>query len=396
MGNLMKTFILLTFVAISSTVQAERIRFFRGTWQNAMDRAKAENKVLFVHAYRKPCKPCNEMLRSIYVQDRIGSFFNENFINFELDMESMNGKNFGVLYPAYQSLTLFFLSPTGEVLMRLEDMQQPVAFLEFAKEAFITYHSTVDYEERYWEGDNEFYVVYNYMKLLIERGEPHLEVAQEYLRGKPSITKEQRNLFVFAAASDFEGRYFKKVVDKKEAMVKLVGQETFDTKVKNIVLSTIDKAIESNNQDVLNSAIELAKANLTTDFAMIEYMAKTRYALSTNNPVDFVKFAELWIEHTDYDEGLVEEIIQAINNNFDQNIPAVQLGVNLVESRLAIGDPAGYSIGLYTKILTLGNRKEDALVLIEKLIKKYKVDQLQVLRLRGVKKYIDNLEPLQA
>ena len=68
----------------------------------------------------------------------------------------------------------------------------------------------------------------------------------------------------------------------------------------------------------------------------------------------------------------------------------------MVRLRLKQSDPSGYSVGLYAKVLTLGNKKKQALELIEKLRFKKINHKLKVYLLDGVERYIDNLEPLQA
>ena len=87
------TFIfLLIFSSIISFGQG--IEFFEGSWDEALNEAREDDKVIFVDAYAKWCGPCKKMAKDVFTQDRVGRFFNERFINIKMDMEEPEGIKF--------------------------------------------------------------------------------------------------------------------------------------------------------------------------------------------------------------------------------------------------------------------------------------------------------------
>lgn len=85
----------------------EGIQFFHGTWAEALEKAKIEDKLLFVDAYAQWCGPCKVMAKNVFTQKKVGDFFNENFINLKMDMETTDGASFGHKYPVSAYPTLF-------------------------------------------------------------------------------------------------------------------------------------------------------------------------------------------------------------------------------------------------------------------------------------------------
>ena len=64
MSKIFRVFFLLAAVAISSSVYAGGIEFFHGTWKEALAKAKAEDKILFVDSYAQWCGPCKRMAKT--------------------------------------------------------------------------------------------------------------------------------------------------------------------------------------------------------------------------------------------------------------------------------------------------------------------------------------------
>lgn len=91
------------------------IQFFEGTWQEALAKAKKENKLIFLDANASWCRPCKLMEKRTFTDVNVGAFYNKNFINVKMDMEKGEGielsKKLGITaYP-----TLFFIDGNGTV-----------------------------------------------------------------------------------------------------------------------------------------------------------------------------------------------------------------------------------------------------------------------------------------
>jgi thiol:disulfide interchange protein len=112
------------------------ISFFSGSYAEALAKAKAEGKTVFVDVYASWCGPCKRMKATSFQDKAVGDYFNAHFINFAVDGEKGEGpvlaKQFGVR--AYPSL--FFVAADGKVLQKTVGFQSPQNLLKIAKNTF--------------------------------------------------------------------------------------------------------------------------------------------------------------------------------------------------------------------------------------------------------------------
>ena len=86
----MKKILLVIFICLAAFAYAqEGIQFFGGNWEEAIETAKKEHKLIFVDAYAEWCGPCKRMAKEVFTQKELGDFFNKYFINVKMDMEKV-------------------------------------------------------------------------------------------------------------------------------------------------------------------------------------------------------------------------------------------------------------------------------------------------------------------
>lgn len=110
-------FTLFTFVGFS---QEEGVVFEELTYNEALAKAKKENKLVFLDGYTQWCGPCKGMARAIFPQKKMGDFFTPRFVTVKFDMEAGEGielaKKFNIkVYP-----TFLIIRPDGTVQHRIK------------------------------------------------------------------------------------------------------------------------------------------------------------------------------------------------------------------------------------------------------------------------------------
>ncbi|MGL4630960.1 MAG: thioredoxin family protein [Leadbetterella sp.] len=100
---------LLTIVGFSQS----GIKFEHSTWEAAIKKAKSENKLIFFDAYTSWCGPCKMLQRDVFPNEKLGTYFNSNFINVKFDMEEGEGISLSNKYPVRGYPTLFFIDPNS-------------------------------------------------------------------------------------------------------------------------------------------------------------------------------------------------------------------------------------------------------------------------------------------
>lgn len=112
-----------------------QINFASGTWQEALAQAEAENKLLFVDAYAVWCGPCKWMDANVFTDREVGDYYNANFINYKLNMETPNGREFNSEYSVSAYPSLFFLNGDGTVAYKIRGSKPAAEFLAEGKKA---------------------------------------------------------------------------------------------------------------------------------------------------------------------------------------------------------------------------------------------------------------------
>lgn len=89
-------------------------------FEKVLEKAKAENKLVFVDFYADWCIPCKMMDKEVLSDKAIGDFFNKNFINIKVDGEKDNGPDLSAILGVRAYPTFLFLDDIGRIVERRE------------------------------------------------------------------------------------------------------------------------------------------------------------------------------------------------------------------------------------------------------------------------------------
>lgn len=73
--------------AVEGTAQNRSITFEPKDWKQAVEKAKGENKLIFLDCYTSWCGPCKNLAANIFTRDAVADFYNRHFVNVSMDME---------------------------------------------------------------------------------------------------------------------------------------------------------------------------------------------------------------------------------------------------------------------------------------------------------------------
>lgn len=85
-----------------------------------LDKATATDKLVFVDINAKWCTPCKLMQRDVYTHEETAAFFNEYFINYMVDADTLEGPDLRLIYDIKTIPTLLWLDNKGRVVHKKE------------------------------------------------------------------------------------------------------------------------------------------------------------------------------------------------------------------------------------------------------------------------------------
>lgn len=111
--------VLLGAMSISALAQTQGIVFEASrSWKKAVEKARSENKLIFLDCYADWCGPCKQLASQVFTQKEVGDFFNSRFVNVQLNVEKdADGKAMSEKWGVISLPTLMFVDPKTEQIV---------------------------------------------------------------------------------------------------------------------------------------------------------------------------------------------------------------------------------------------------------------------------------------
>jgi thioredoxin-related protein len=245
---------------LTAAVQAQGIEFFHGTWQEALAKAKAEEKLIFVDAYASWCGPCKRMAKETFPDPKVGEYFNANFLCLKIDMEKGENAEFAGKYPVNSYPTLMFIDDTGKIVLKEIGAKNVDQLLETGKKAMGKNDRSINYEKKYEAGDRDPKMLFDYVRALNASGKSSLKVTNDYLNSQQDLTTEFNLRFILEGAVEADSRVFDLLLKYQDKIVAVSSQEQVDNRVEKACKNTLSKAIGFKSLTLLHEAKEKMKA----------------------------------------------------------------------------------------------------------------------------------------
>ena len=302
---------LLLAIVFSQVMAQEGGILFEQTkkWKEIVDKAKKEKKLIFVDCYTDWCGPCQVMAQTVFVEDTVGKFFNQHFVNAKFEMEKdADGKMLKTKYGVEAYPTFLFIDPqTQEDVMRVLGGRTIDAMLSYASIALDPRENTAGLSQRYIAGEKGL----DFLKAYYWRLE------SSYLPGKEKLAFEFLNL---ADVDQLEseggwGIFVRYVQDPLMKAFRLVmaNRERFYVKFGQ-------KAVSMKLENVIENAVEpLARVFPSTgDFNHSRYSDLIQYLKTIDGPMVPGVLADLYAAESvrtgDY-VGLFQNIREVVKYN---------------------------------------------------------------------------------
>ncbi|MBW6480272.1 MAG: thioredoxin family protein [Bacteroidales bacterium] len=110
------------------------IQFHQGNWNEALELAKKENKLVFLNISASWCGPCKMLKARTFTNADVGQFYNNNFINVAVDGEIGEGITLAQKYAIKGYPSLLFVDGNGNLVAKTAGFHTPGKIIDLGKQ----------------------------------------------------------------------------------------------------------------------------------------------------------------------------------------------------------------------------------------------------------------------
>lgn len=234
-----KLFLIISFFAFTIVANSadKGIKFFKGTYGEAIEQAKKENKQIFIDFFTEWCGPCLTMAETVFILPEVADVYNSKFVNLKIDAEKGEGielaKKFGVRsYPSY-----IFVNPkTGEMSHRSGGNKPAEDFIADTKGALNPKLSSIYLDAKYAKGgyNRDFLMSYiEFKKSSGARGDIEKLFNELIGMGSNLTQKDTWKIFNECITSN-DTPFLMEISNNYQKYCELHGKEAVDAKLKKL------------------------------------------------------------------------------------------------------------------------------------------------------------------
>lgn len=299
------------------------INFEEAPFSQLLDKAKKENKLIFLDAYASWCGPCKLMAKNVFPLESVGKHYNSKFINTKIDMEKGEGVELAKKYEVKAYPTYLFINGDGKVVHRVLGYVPENEFIQFAKDAEDPNRNLFALIDRYKAGEKEPEFLKN-LAMLTVYSDPQLssEVVAKYFDEKKDAAFDNIDVqLLISGIKDTSSPSYKIFKEKKDVIIKAgITEEQYD----NIDTSIKTKEVFVKNTNKETGAVDEAK--LAVDLNNLlgkekgERALKSYLANKAYKEKDYAKYAKLTMENNKEYIQLPAPVLNSLAWNFFEKV----------------------------------------------------------------------------
>lgn len=276
--------LLWKFVTVA---QDRSVAFEELTFQEALAKAKQNNKLLFVDCYTSWCGPCKMLAREVFTNNEVADYFNAHFISLKVDCEKGEGPALREWFGVSSYPTLLFIDGNGKMVNKIMGASQAPRFLARVKEALDPKNSISRKEAEYEAGNRErafmLDLISSYKKL--RDAQKATKISMELLSGlseKDLLTQEMWNVVCDYYVSSYGSKWWNFILEHGDEYAAIVGKDAVANKIGETLhpylfgyacalvkskdkqefetFSTLVEHYQPKQKEILNFFIELGKS----------------------------------------------------------------------------------------------------------------------------------------
>lgn len=230
------------------------IVFVTGSWQQMLEKAKKEKKLIFMDCYTTWCGPCKMLARDVFTNSEVAAFFNDKFVNVKVDMEKGEGKSLKDRYEVHAYPTLNFIDGNGELVHCVVGGVDTSTLLQQAHMA-LEGKGLIYIQNLYRQGNREPEFIESYLNVLdmANQGKEAEKVCLDYFDSlDKSKLKEKKYWDLFDKyVTDVNAGVFQYVYDNRAEFESLIGEKIVKNKIRIVWAIGANQFVTGRGEDAV-------------------------------------------------------------------------------------------------------------------------------------------------
>ena len=278
----MKKWTLILAVLIPFSLLAQEVNFMKNPeWQKVLDKAKKEQKYIFLDAYTDWCGWCKVMDKETFTNPEVARMLNDRFIPVKMEMETGYGIKLAMKYNVSGFPSFLIFNPEGNLVYSMIGYMKAEPFLEELHKGLneTTQMKFPGYSKKV---DMKFPAFYE-ATFQKKRTWPKEEEVVAYLeKQKPEDLFNEINWGIINKLAIGE-KYEQYFLENREKYAALYGGLAVERRTLGILYSKLNKAIKEKDEAAMEELISGLDEYIEGDVEMTKMEMRTRYYQKTEN-----------------------------------------------------------------------------------------------------------------
>jgi len=346
--------ILFTITLMCEAQQSKSIDFSNTSWSQTIQKAKTENKAIFLYAYTPSCRWCKQMEKEVFNDKEVAEYYNSNFVSYKINIddgaegEALANKLAIVAFPTY----LYFDKDVMQV--HQSGSAKPAEdFIIDGKNAFDSEKAIFSLKRRYDSGDRSPELLYNYSNALgsyHQADNPEEKVVREYLEtlSGNQIESEKNLKYIFSKYFSFHSPTTQYFIQNQIKFTNIFPKDEVSHKAEKIITRTA--AIAGREDDLqLFKEVEQAIADNFTDTSRLYSLAKIYFYQGQKEWVNYADATLKYCKNQGVEDSRTMNETAMYLEYFAKDMQALELGNQIMERLIEI-DKSYENLILYAKL----------------------------------------------
>ncbi len=336
------TLLLISFLFLTLTatplLSQDGIKFETGSWKEVLEKARTQNKLVFIDVYTEWCGPCKQMVKNIFPLKVVGDMFNEKFINYKIDAEKGEGIEIGNKYNVKGYPTYLFVNGDGVLFYSFSAAMPADQFMAEADKALAEFNDPEPFpilKNRYEANKNNQEYLLKLMQKQHMRDISNAEVAEQYfslVSKERMLTKEILTPILSSKTLNTDGALFEFLIDNRDIITEKMGYPNImyiNSKIEQLVRQDINRAIEFKDEVLLSkiTGILLKIKSSKSNDEWIKDGVLSKYYAAINDEPKLIEVIKRYSKSVlNYDKKIIarEDSISIVKFNESEKTGAFQ------------------------------------------------------------------------